>query len=587
MPPQQGEPYSAVHLCTPGTTLLSVAPVQIFRCLYTASNGDLYACINRLIFYISPSWVFTSLGAMVGSAPSDSAARYSPVSMSDNGTNILIVDGSIDGWTIDMASRGGFVRIDATVQTGWLGGDRADFSDTYFILNSPGTPSFYTSDSEAVTFDPLNFAGKSAKSDFLVAAVVVHRVLWLLGQYSTEIWFDSGGSGSGSLTTNTFPFEALPGTFFPRGVAAKYSIAQADNQLFWLSQDLTGTGVVMMGSGYDAERISTHSIETAISKYSTIADATGFCYKQQGHTFYVISFPTGDQTWCFDAVSKMWHERCWLDSNGKEHRIRAGCCAFAYNTIVVGDWENGNLYSLDLHNYTDNGMPIKRLRSFPHSIDPEANRRVLYRQFIANMQVGTSAAKANSQTVINTTFDATDGTLLQNYVGTGDIGSTFTQTDTTSNGQIISDGFTGLGGTTAYLASGASLVPDYSIQFQVQPSSYTNIGSSNLYAIGRAIPTTYYGYKAEIAASTTYYNAILTVMPAVSVVTVNMGVIAGGSYAVTLTMQSVSVSMSVQRTIDGFWLTSTGTWSNAQSTAIIISDTTYKLPGRIVIGGSW
>jgi hypothetical protein len=54
---------------------------------------------------------------------------------------------------------------------------------------------------------------------------------------------------------------------------------------------------------------------------------------------------------------------------------------------IVGDWQNGNLYALDIDEYTDNGQPISRIRSFPHLIQDA--KRLTYSSFIADIQVGT------------------------------------------------------------------------------------------------------------------------------------------------------------------------------------------------------
>ncbi|TPG50191.1 hypothetical protein EAH75_01465 [Rhodanobacter glycinis] len=141
-----------------------------------------------------------------------------------------------------------------------------------------------------------------------------------------------------------------------------------------------------MGSNYNVTRISTHAIEHEFSTYAALSDAIGYVYQEEGHMFYVLNFPTADRTWVYDISSQLWHERVWLDSNGIEHRHRSNVFAYAYGSYVVGDWSNGNLYALDQNNYTDNGTPIKRVRSFPHVVNEL--KRIIYRKFIADMQTG-------------------------------------------------------------------------------------------------------------------------------------------------------------------------------------------------------
>ena len=48
------------------------------------------------------------------------------------------------------------------------------------------------------------------------------------------------------------------------------------------------------------------------------------------------------------------------------HRHRMNCFAYFQGLNLVGDWQNGIIYSLDPTNRTDNGQPIKRVRRSPH-----------------------------------------------------------------------------------------------------------------------------------------------------------------------------------------------------------------------------
>ena len=595
----QGELSPVAHLCTPGLTLLSTAPGQSpVRGLYTASNGNLYGCAGQFIYYIDRNWQWNAIADIIGSQPSDVVVQSTPTSFADNGTNLIMVDGSSDGYVMNILTNNPTqsYQINAANSAvtdpsggGWLAADKVDFTDTFFVLNASGTPNFYCSGSEAVSFDPLDFAAKSAKADNLISLIVEHRVIWLFGQYTTEVWFNSGGGGAGALTNNTFPFEAMPGTFFPRGLAAKYSLARSDNQIFWLSQDLSGQGVAMRGLGYNAQRISTHAIEAEWSGYSTISDAIGFCYSQQGHTFWMLQFPTADKTWVCDATdpqTAIWHERSWLDPvSGRDRRHRANCMANAYGKVVCGDHEEGYLYELDLNNFTDNGSPIRRLVSFPHQISPQSNERLMFRKFIANMQTGTSAASGTPVTAVSCSFTAPNATDLRNYVGAGDIGATWKQVDLTSEGEIFGDSFVGAGGTCSFVASGQPLNADYTISFNAIPTAFNAAATTGntIYAIGRAVSNS--GYKAAITSTGTQYEAQLIIMGGATT-SVAMGTPSSGFYEVSMAMLGTAITMSVRRTSDGSWLSPTG-WVGSPTNAISITDATYSLPGQILIGGAW
>ncbi len=296
--------------------------------------------------------------------------------MTDNGLTLVVVDGSSGGWTVTLADNS-FAAISDPV---FRGATRVDYSDTYLLFNVPNTPQFQSSDSLTVTpFDPLWFANKEAVSDLLVTLVVAKRELWLLGQKTTEVWYNSGAPD--------FPWATQPNVLIPHGCAAKYSAAEADNAVLFLSRNRQGQGIVVEGQGYDVTRISTYAMEAEIATYERIDDAIGMAYQYNGHNFYHLTFPHENKTWLYDKTTKLWSELCWLDANGREHRHRANCCAAARGLIVMGDYQNGTLYALDPGVYTDVGLPIKRYRAYPHLLAD--GKRVSYRQCIVDMETGT------------------------------------------------------------------------------------------------------------------------------------------------------------------------------------------------------
>ena len=94
----------------------------------------------------------------------------------------------------------------------FAGADRVEYVDGYFILNKPGTPQFYISGYLATTFDALDFANKESASDLLVVAAVTKREIYLIGNRTTEVWYDIGGPVQfGTTEIATFPFSQDPG----------------------------------------------------------------------------------------------------------------------------------------------------------------------------------------------------------------------------------------------------------------------------------------------------------------------------------------------------------------------------------------
>lgn len=304
-----------------------------------------------------------------------------------NGTyyGVAFTGGSGIGAAGDITVQGGVVT-GVTVDPGGQGYAIGD------VLTAPATQIgnvsgfTYTVATAAPAFDPLDIAAKSGSADAIARVIVVYNTLWPIGELTTEGWINSGAAD--------FTFQPLPGVFIEHGCVAPFSVAANDRSAFWLSQDRQGQAIVLKLVGYNVERISTHAIEATFQAYSKISDAIGFTFQQDGHVFYILTFPTANATWGMDIQTGQWFEWAYTDDNGNLNRHRASSCCFAYGQNIIGDWQNGNLYALSSSAYTDNGQPITRIRSFPHLIEDGA--RVTYTSIIVDIQVGTLAGSVLS-----------------------------------------------------------------------------------------------------------------------------------------------------------------------------------------------
>ena len=208
---------------------------------------------------------------------------------------------------------------------------------------------------DGTSIDPLDFASAEGSPDGLVAVASNFREIWAFGTNSIEVWYDVGGTD--------FPLQRIQGAYNELGLAAPYSVAKMDNGIFWLGRDRRGQGIVYKTNGYTGQRISTHAVEWQIQQYATLSDAVAYTYPQDGHSFSVLIFPTANTTWVYDLATQAWHERAGF-VNGMFTRHRSNCQMSFGNNIVVGDFENGNIYKFDLDVYADNGQTQKWLRSW-------------------------------------------------------------------------------------------------------------------------------------------------------------------------------------------------------------------------------
>lgn len=257
------------------------------------------------------------------------------------------------------------------------GASHIAFIDGWLIINRVGTQAFATSSPTPYTmiFDPIFFALKDSATDYLMGLQELNRELWLIGERASEIWFNAGGAN--------FAFQRVPGAAPPIGTSAAQSIAQVGDSLMWLARSLLGENIVVQTSQYSWKRVSQHGVENQISQYPLVADAFGFAYEEQGHLFYMLTFPTADNTWCWDA-NGMWHQRASFDEvAGVFHRHRANCFMNLQNLRLVGDYQSGQIHQMSRTIFTDAGEPLVAVRRCPHVWSAEDRERV----FLAWLQI--------------------------------------------------------------------------------------------------------------------------------------------------------------------------------------------------------
>lgn len=335
---------------TPGLKLFTnLTGAGAMRGLYTTSNGRFFGVCANKVSEINSIGVATVIGTI--------SSTSGIVRMSDNGIDMILVDGdSGQGWTYTF-STGAFAQI---TDSAYPGGTHVAFINQRYLVNDPDTQQYYWS----ALADGTNWTGggvASAESnpDNINALIALGGELWSFGPLSYEVAYN----------TETI-FTLIQGTPKDVGCFAPDSLAKSDSNVFWLGGDENGHGVVHTNEGYQARRISTHAIEQIIQGYSKIDDAIGYCYQQLGHDFYVLSFPTAKTTWCYDASTDRWHERNYTatDVNFVDTSfMHKGIVQEFFNgKVYVGDWGDGNIYELDPKTYTDNGDAIHRERSSPH-----------------------------------------------------------------------------------------------------------------------------------------------------------------------------------------------------------------------------
>ncbi len=285
-------------------------------------NGRLFIVNGTLFFeYALPSpgfpfGVYTQRGTVLDDG--------SPVGMIANG----VIDPGNQQIFIVSGNKGYIFETGTNVFTALtIGGNAFEagkgcaFLDDYFCSIIPGTNGFQVSalnngKNWGSGLSPLtiNVAYTQGQSDALVNLIANQEYLYLFGGRRSEIWFNQGGQ--------FFPFEIEPGGFIEMGLGAQYALTQANNTIHFLGQDARGGRSMWYINGLISVRCSTHAVEYALSRYSTINDCIAYSFTWRGHVFVRYIFPTANAGWTYDATASaqlgyaVWHENSLTDLQG-------------------------------------------------------------------------------------------------------------------------------------------------------------------------------------------------------------------------------------------------------------------------------
>jgi len=347
------------------TALVNTPGLKLFASLGTGeirgmcTQGDiLYVISGSTGYSIDANGIKTTFTGSLSTSTG-------PVWMATNGTQIMIVDGS-GGYMMTAGTITGISDTDFPVPSSLT------YQDGYFIVSKKDSGQWFISGSyDGTTWDALDYATAEAYPDNLQAVVSCQREIWLLGKESYEVWYDSGNAD--------FPWTRVNGAVSKVGCIAPHSVGSYEGSIAWLDDKRQ----VRMSNQYQAAKISTEQIDYQIAQYGTVSDAIGYGYSQEGHIFYVLTFPTESKTWCYDATTKHWHTRASGNHDGRH----PATCHVLFNSKNLIGHTNGNVYEYDLGVYSDAGVTVRRIRS-AQAIHKE-RRSVFHSSLELRMEAGT------------------------------------------------------------------------------------------------------------------------------------------------------------------------------------------------------
>lgn len=316
----------------------------------------------------------------------------------DDGTTVMFATSGNAGDQMLIVGGGFAFCYDLTLNTlapVVTGATRCGYISSYFVVLDAATSTMKVSESlDGFQWDSTQVYQRQIAGDSWLSMEVTNSEIWLIGSQTSEVWVATGD--------NDTRFAPNTNVFLEWGIMASASLRRFEQSLVWLGQNKDGAGIVVQSDGYSARQISTRTVEAAIAGYSVLADAVAFTYQQEGHTFYVLTFPTDEATWVYDSLTKEWHERGDWDSAAMAYiAYRPWCFAFAwgglgFGTPMVGDSTSGKLMEMSLTTGTDMaGNYIRRVRRCPHLAHVNALTRYSGLEVELERGLGTSTGQGS------------------------------------------------------------------------------------------------------------------------------------------------------------------------------------------------
>lgn len=230
------------------------------------------------------------------------------------------------------------------------------FQDGRFISGDRRTNQWYLSgfnDGASWPSGASNVGQLETKADTVVAAVPVRgkgNALFLFGKTVTEVWYDLG--------YQLFPYQRNSFFNIDYGCLNAATIASQEDLIVWLASNEQSGPVIMVSQGGPPTPISDDGINFKLAQLTNPQDAYAFIFKQDGHVFYQITFPTDNLTLVYDFNTQKFYNLC--DEYMDYHIAKR--VAFFNNDYYFISFNNGVLYRLSSTITTFDGAEIPRIR---------------------------------------------------------------------------------------------------------------------------------------------------------------------------------------------------------------------------------
>lgn len=382
----EGGKENAALYGTPGLSAFATIPDSPIRGVFASAKGRAFVVAGVGLYEVTSGATVTLRGTLT--------SNESICTIAENVTQLAVCDGA-DLWILTYSTNVFAKVTDADFPTA----SSVAFQDQLFIVNKPSTAEVYISAvADGYSWAALDFQTAESSPDNLVRVFSAFGQIWCFGETTTEVWYNSGDT--------TYPFTRVEGAKIQIGLAAKHSVVEMDNRIFWIGNDKDGKGIVYAAQGYTPVRISTHAIELLLRSATDLSAVRSYTYQEDGHIFYAITGGGMTTSLFYDAATGLWHERAYLEADGSLSAHRAVAHMYIFGKHLVADKTSGVIYEMSNSYYSDNGDEIFRQRTFTHLHDE--NKRFVVRELQVDFEAGlglTSGQGSNPVALLETSND--------------------------------------------------------------------------------------------------------------------------------------------------------------------------------------
>lgn len=290
--------------------------------------------VGKVIFVCDGSiYAITASDGTYEDITGDSLASGVPVYFATDGTNLI------------MANGGKMVTYNNTGTTAFMADPDAPvtvshvaFLDSYILATDTSNRGrFYWSDvGNSLSWNALSFATAEAKPDDLEALHVGYREIMLFGGESAEIWWNDGST----------PFRRRE-RVLERGCIAPHSVQNCGGSWVWLDHERR---VVRLDGNTSTPRLVSIPFDNIIRDIDSVDDARSMFIPIGVRAYYVLTFPTANQTFVYDLTTDQWAEwGNYQSGSGTYDRYVGQAFAYAkdWEFNLIGDKDEGKIYKLD------------------------------------------------------------------------------------------------------------------------------------------------------------------------------------------------------------------------------------------------